>query len=418
MRLLRSRLACCAVTFAFVGAPPVWAEGELGPPLRDLASLDTPAALRSSEPSLAVAVDGGVFMSWFEKVDSTRHALRLSRLARGKWSKPETVAEGDSFFVNWADVPALVALGGDKLMMAWPWKSGGDPYAYDVRIAGSMDGGRHWTPPIIPHRDGTKTEHGFVSLVPAQVGGARAFWLDGRKFSQEKASQDSGHAQEGHGEMTLRTAWIGLDGALADEAEVDDRVCDCCPTSAVGHSGSAVVAYRDRTRGEVRDISVAWIGGHRCSDPAPVHADGWKTPGCPVNGPALDGEGDRLAVAWFTQPGDSGEVRVAFSNDRGRSFGAPTRVDEGNPMGRVGVILLGDGSALVGWLESRGSQAAFQVRRVSAAGRPGPAMTVARTSSARGAGFPRMVRSRDRVVFAWTATGEAHQVQVAVARIP
>src|SRR5262245_46536412 len=327
-----------------------------GPAVTGLGTLQSPARPYSGEPCLGTTQDGGFYLSWIERVDSTRHALRVARWGRPGWSDPNTVAEGESLFVNGADVPDLLVLGNDKLVMSWSWLSGGDPYAYDVRVSGSMDGGRRWTAPITPHRDDTKTEHGFVSLIPAAEGSVRAFWLDGRKMA--KKPEAGAHEDEGHGVMTLRTALVRLDGSLDAEEEVDNRVCDCCPIAAVGHGRGAVVAYRDRTLDDVRDVAVAWLDGTRWSDPAPVHTDRWKIKGCPVNGPAMDGNGDHLVVAWFTEAGDSAEVRVAFSGDKGRDFGDPVRVDQGKPMGRASVLMLDDGSALVGWLESRGPGAA------------------------------------------------------------
>ncbi|MEK7329705.1 MAG: hypothetical protein AAB113_02780, partial [Candidatus Eisenbacteria bacterium] len=69
------------------------------------------------------------------------------------------------------------------------------------------------------------------------------------------------------------------------------------------------------------------------------------------------------------------------------------------------------------WLEAREKEALFQVRRVSRDGAPGPTSTVARTSAARASGFPRMVRSGDRVVLAWTEAGKPSRVRTAVARL-
>jgi len=390
------------------------------PPIVDLKALKTPAHVGSGQPYLAVAAEGGVFLSWLEAADSSARALRVSRLTNNTWGAPLTVAEGDSFMVNAADVPIVAALGNDKLMVAWPWLSGGDRGAYHIRMSGSVDGGRHWTYPMIPHRDDTPTEHGFVSLVAAEEGGVRVFWLDGRKYGEASAEEDSAtadSAEHHHAETSLRTAWMGLDGSIKDEKEVDDRVCDCCPTAAVGRGSGALVVYRDRTRDEVRDISIAWLDEHGWSDPAPVHPDGWKIHGCPVNGPAMDAIGDRLAVAWFTEKDDVARAYVAFSNDHGRGFGAPIRIDDGHPLGRVSVIMLDDGSALVGWMEARGADGMFRVRRVSPA-QLSPSVTVARTSSTRASGIPRMVRTRDRIVFAWTAAEGTPQVLVAVARVP
>ena len=160
-----------------------------------------------------------------------------------------------------------------------------------------------------------------------------------------------------------------------------------------------------------------------------MHDDGWRIPGCPVNGPAMAADGSRVAVAWFTgaplpsdagrdrvrAAGEHGRVLVAFSDDAGASFGAPVRVDDGSAMGRVDLELL-DGGALVTWVERVDGQAEVRTRRASPDD-VGPAMTVTGTAARRASGFPRTARWGDRVVFAWTRTGEAPQVRAAVARI-
>jgi len=383
------------------------------PRLAEVHTIGSPAGIGSTEPALSVAPDGNAYLCWFERVDSTRTALRLSRFVKEGWLDAITVAEGDSFEVNWANVPAIVALGGDKLMIGWSWKTG-DGEACDVRISSSMDGGQSWTPPVVPHRDRTLTEHGFLSLVPAERGGARAFWLDGRKFADRAASDSS--SRHG-GETSLRTAWIGPDDALSDEAEVDDRVCDCCPTAAVGHGVRALVAYRDRRADDVRDVSVAWLEGDTWSEPAPVCVDGWRISGCPVNGPALDRAGSRLGVAWFTMAHDSPAVKLAFSDDLGHTFGRALRLDGGDPLGRVGLVLLDDGCALAGWIESRGADGLFQIRGVNHDGVLGAPVTVTHLSPTHASGIPRMARTGERLLLVWTEAGERPHVRTAIARI-
>ncbi len=384
-------------------------------PLMDLKSVTSPTPAGSAEPHLAVSPDGVVWMSWLERRPKGGHALRGARLAGARWTSPFTIAQGDSFFANWADFPTLLPRGGDHLVAHYLWKSGAGTYAYDVRLTRSKDGGRTWSAPRVPHRDGTPTEHGFVSLMPA-LGGTRAVWLDGRQSVRDSA----GHmlpVPEGSAEMTLRTTVLADDGTLTDERELDGRVCDCCQTAAVAIPGGALVAYRDRTADEIRDIQLTRMEGGRWSKPYPLHVDGWKIAGCPVNGPALAASGDRVAVAWFTGANDTSRVRVAFSDDRGAHFGAPVEVDEGAPLGRVHILLLEGGDALVGWLESRGKEALFQVRRVAGDGTTGSVMTVARTSTARSSGFPRLARSGNQVVLAWTEGGKPSHVRTAIARV-
>ena len=124
-----------------------------------------------------------------------------------------------------------------------------------------------------------------------------------------------------------------------------------------------------------------------------------------------------MAAAWFTGANDTSRVYVAFSDDDGARFGTPVRVDEGAPLGRTHVVLLPGGDALVGWLEARGKEALFEVRRVAGDGSAGPVVTVARTAAARASGFPRIARAGDQVIFAWTEAGKPSQVRTAIARV-
>jgi len=377
-------------------------------------SLHTPAGPGSGEPSLAVAAGGTVYMSWFEKLDRG-HALKVARLDGTRWSKPVTVAAGDSFFVNWADFPTLAVVGPNHLAIAWPWKSGGDTYAYDVRIAQSRDGGRTWGRFTIPHRDNTPNEHGFVSLVPAR-GGVRAVWLDGRKFPPKKPGTD-GHDEHG-GEMTLRSAVVAANGALSEETELDARVCDCCQTGAAATEDGMAVVYRDRSDKEIRDISIVRYRDGRWTEPVPVAADNWMMEGCPVNGPVIRARGERTVVAWFAMVGDRPRVQAAFSDHGGHGFASAVELPSAEALGRVDAILLADDTALVSWMEATGSEADIRVARVSTTAVIDEPITVARTSAARASGFPRMVQSGKRVIMAWTEIGSRNQVRVAAAVLP
>lgn len=373
----------------------------LAPTVRELA---TPAAGPSGEPELFAAADGQVILSWVERINDNRHALRFATLDGERWSQPLTVAEGDNWFVNWADFPSVVKLSDNSLAAHWLVKSAQAKYAYDVRLARSIDGGRTWGQPLTPHRDGTPTEHGFVSLVPFADGGALAtVWLDGRKTG--------GAAQTR--EMTLRYATINHDGTLADEAELDGRVCDCCQTAAARTSDGLLVVYRDRSDTEVRDFAVVRrLTNGAWTTPRTLHADNWQTRACPVNGASVAAHNRRVVVAWYTAARDEPQVKVSFSEDSGATFSEPIRADDGAAQGRVDVVLLED-SALVCWLEGTAQGGKIKARRIGFDGERFAALTVADTSTGRASGFPRLVRFGSAVIFAWTEAGASPQVRTA-----
>jgi hypothetical protein len=369
--------------------------------------IEPPAAPASAEPSVESGADGRVYLSWIEPVASGGHTLRFAAWEGSRWSEARTVAHGTDWFVNWADFPSLAALDDGTLAAHWLRKTGAGPYAYAVELSFSRDGGVSWSAPFSPH-DASPTEHGFVSKVPLPGGRMAAVWLDGR---------ETGAGHEGHsGPMTLRGAIFAAGGGIEREDRIDPRVCDCCQTAAVrAGDGSLVVAYRDRSEGEIRDIAVARFDGERWSEPRVVHDDGWEMPGCPVNGPALAAASEAVWLAWFTAPGaePAPRVRVAASRDAGRTFGPAIDVDAGRPAGRVDIAAFDDGSALVSWVDEGRGESEILARRVTAGGEPGPFVRVAPTPGSRSAGFPRTAAAGADLLLAWTEPGSASRIRTA-----
>ncbi|HEX8116895.1 MAG TPA: sialidase family protein, partial [Pyrinomonadaceae bacterium] len=359
---------------------------------------ESPAGADSREPELFSTADGKVILSWVEKKGEKVHALRFAVRGAAGWSDARTVAEGDNWFVNWADFPSVIALADGSLAAHWLVKSGPSTYAYDVNVSRSKDGGQSWAKPVVPHTDGTKTEHGFVSLLPLQDGRLGAVWVDGR------ATKDVKEGEEEKGplpvSMQLRYAALDAEGRLFDEAVLDERICECCQSTAAMTSEGPIVAYRDRSDAEVRDIHFVRREAGGWSAPRPVHADNWQINACPVNGPSVAADGRRVALAWYTEEGDTPRVQVAFSGDAGGTFGPAARVDDGGAMGRVDVVLLADGSALVSWMSGGADGGANKVRRVAPDGTLGPVAVIARTDPSRSSGFPRMARLGDTVYVA------------------
>ncbi len=406
-RAARRAAALAALLVAAAGAPG----GAQPAGWRDLVLAAAPGSLA---PNLAVT-QHGLLVSWLEPLPApaaSGHALRVARLEAGRWSVPVTVASGE-MFANWADFPALAEGHGGELYAHWLARTGAGKYAYSILVARSTDGGRTWRTLGPLHEDKTETEHGFVSFARDRDG-VRAFWLDGRETAAG-------------GAMALRTALLRGDRVGASEV-VDPRVCDCCQTAAarvaIGPAAAGpMVAYRDRTEDEIRDIAVSRAESGRWTVPAPAHRDGWKIPGCPVNGPVLAASGSdpHLALAWFTAADQRPRVQVAFSRDAGKSFGAPVVVDGERPLGRVALAMGPGGEAIVAWLAVAGQEGEIRVRRVAPTGRAGPALTISPASQARASGFPRLAIVGDQVAVAWVAAGEPSRLRagtVPLASIP
>jgi len=406
----RRAFAVFAILGAFAcGGPPPVPVAQWTPAME---RIDSPAGPASAQPFLT-ASSRGVLLSWFENVQGQNVLKFASRTANG-WSTPQKIVSGDDFFLNWADVPSVVRLQNGTLAAHWLRRNSPRGAGYDVEIATSSDEGQSWAPAFSPHHDGTKTQHGFASLFE-MPGGSTPFglvWLDGRQTTPAADPDD-----DAVGEMTLRSARYDASWQQQADDGVDLRVCDCCPTASASTADGIVVAYRDRSADEIRDIYVTRLADGKWSEPAAVHNDGWKIDGCPINGPALSASGRDVAVAWFAAPQDEGHSFVAFSRDGGRTFGAPVRVDDEGSFGRVSVAQLPDGSAVVSWIELANRQATFRIRRVGRDGSRSPALTVFDVGSRRGTSYPRLVRGDRELVLAWV-DGDPSRVQAAVVRLP
>jgi hypothetical protein len=444
----RLLLAVGAVSLGLIAwpllvAPAMTAQQAPGwPPA--IVTLSSPTNANAGEPQLTVS-DRGVLLSWIER-NGSRMTLRFAERTATGWTEPRTVAAGDDWSVNAVDVPSVLRLADGTLVANWLQKSGSGMHANDVRLSYSKDDGRTWAASFKPHRDNAPNERGFVSLFGMPDGGLGLIWLDGPAMSpdtghSEKAASDharggdhAGHQQggrQGHGgrggehgpmgvrrDLTVRFAAFDTAWKQAGELTVDPRVCECCPTAAASTSEGVLVAYRNRSDDEIRDIYVARLEQGKWSEPAAVHADNWRIPRCPVNGPALSASGRNVAIAWYTVKEEQGRAFAAFSRDAGRSFGTPIRLDDGGSIGRVDIQVLADGSALATWIEMADGRGQFRARRVTTDGERSTPVTVATLAGGRAGGSPRVARHGAELVLAWTETESgASQLRTATVRL-
>ena len=413
----RSTVLIGAILLCAGGATSCATEG--GPLPLTVEPVPSPTGVDAAEPFVGSGPDGQMTLSWLERNADSSVALRLATLAPdgATWSAPTEIVRRTDLFVNWADFPSVVPLGEGRLLAHWLQRSGSGRYAYDVHLSESRDGGATWGASAFPHAAGVPAEHGFVTILPTGNGGANILLLDGTAGALLKDSIRASTGKEpaeGHGgAMQLGFAnWA--DGAVTTTRMLDPRTCDCCQTASAMTSKGPIVVYRDRSDDEIRDISVVRLVNGEWTAPAPLHNDGWKIDYCPVNGPATSAIGDTVVAVWFTGAQDTSRVNVVFSTDAGATFNAPVRADDGLPAGRVDVEMLSGDAALVSWIERVGGDTAqVRARIVRRDGRVEPHVVVSPSSGTRSSGFPRMARTDDGVLIAWTIPGKPSRVELA-----
>ena len=364
--------------------------------------LPSPASANSQLSRVESDEAGNVYLSWVSEENDIA-TFSYATLAGNNWNNPIVISESSNWFINWSDFPMLSVANGN-MASHWLKMSAEGTYDYDVEASFFNAKNRKWSQPRILHTDGVNAEHGFVSMTPVNEDSVLITWLDGRDTRNSGAELN---------QMTIRAGVYSYDGQTLDEWELDSRVCDCCQTDSAMTSKGPIVVYRDRSEQEIRDISyVRYIDGS-WSEPRLIHADNWQIAGCPVNGPTVAAQGDRVAVAWFTAKDDLTKVQLALSNDGGDNFSAPILVASDHTIGRLGSTMLGSGEVAVSWVDIEGPEARVMVSLYSEDGRLLNETAVANTSASRRSGFPVIESVEETVYVSWTDVSAGPQVRVA-----
>ena len=368
-----------------------------------------PAEAGSVAPDLVTAPGGRVLLSWINRREGRRNALQFASYTEqaGWQSQPRTIAVGNSLVANAADTPHLLATPDGALWMQWLQAQPDGASGYDVVLARSRDGGVRWEQITRVNSDGTEAEHGFAVLWPDGQDALGIAWLDGR--AQGGGEHDGHHAA---GAMQLRANRFDMDLQRGTDAVVDARTCDCCQTALAMTARGPLLAYRDRSDDEIRDIAVTRLQNGVWRTPKTVHADGWKVASCPVAGPALAASGNNAAVLWYSEAGGSPMLRLARSVDAGDSFGAPVAVDAGAQVLGRAAVAVDARQVWVAWLRERPQGQTLMLARYAPDLSKKLQQVEVATLGARGmaSGYPKLAVDAGGAWLAWTDVvgGSAH----------
>jgi hypothetical protein len=363
----------------FITSVPVFAQGLASK------SIATPAGNHSLQPNWSTTPDGGAVLSWTEPAKAGTYSLRYAVRHGSAWSDARTIVVDRHFFRHPAEVPEVLQLAANQWMAHWVEMPSQTSEAEFVYVSSSTDGIK-WTEPSIAHKDRTPVEHGLVSMIGTANGEASLFWLTTPKGED--------------GPAYLMHTVVNASGKEIKEERLDMDVCSCCPTAVAKTAAGLIVAYRDHTSADVRDIAVLRFEKGQWLPSKIVYADNWKLNACPINAAAIAANGQHVAISWFTAAANSPKVQLVFSEDNGATFGKPVLVSTGHANGYTSIALDKDGGAIVSWLEKgAGADTRLLVRKVTSNSIAGPVLEVAKGGEAMG--YPRLGHSADATFIAW-----------------
>jgi hypothetical protein len=361
--------------------------------------LPNPSGPESLQAHWGTASDGSPLLSWVEKYKDGSLSLRYAIRRGAQWSEPRTIVTNRQFFRQPAESPSVISFPNGSFLAEWVEVPPGSGEAENLYVSASKNG-TQWSTPAMAHRDRSPVQHGLASTTVSGDDEASLVWLEALK------GEDAPSA--------LKRTVVNSSGAAVKEETLDSDVCTCCPTSIVKTAKGLLVAYRDHSPQDIRDIGIIRFENGRWQPSRILNADKWEINACPVNGPAAAAKDNRLAIAWYTEAQDNPRTQLALSNDNGATFSKPVRISTGNSFGHTSVALDDNGNAIVSWLEEgSGESVRILARQVTSAGVAGPVLEVAQGAQ-RTIGYPRLLEAGNET---WIAWGNSGDTRIQTARI-
>ncbi len=266
-------------------------------------------------PSVQIDEQGFVSVTWVEEDKETRTIFfARSEQAGGPLGTPVPVNRPTEQVYYRQESPA-VAVRGNEVVVSWsqthPKITPEKPFAGELRLSKSVDGGRTFAPSVRVNDDGQVIQHTFDSIRIASDGTIHMAWIDGREGKKEPGTFVARSRDQGR--------------TVEKNFKIDDETCVCCRTSVTTSAdGIVYVAWRKIFEGNVREtvVSRSSDGGETFSPSVVVGHDGWVYPACPHRPASLgvDHQG-RLYVVWYTEgTEETPAIYLAYSDDQGKTF--------------------------------------------------------------------------------------------------
>lgn len=342
---MRNFAATCIVLLSSFVSMQVWAEtsepaATLGPK-----SVTVHQVKSLVGPSVQIDEQGVVSAAWVEEDKETRVILfARSEQPGGPIGRPVPVNQPTENVYYRQESPALAVLG-NEVFVTWsqthPKITPDKPFAGELRLSKSSDGGRTFSPSILVNDDNQVGQHAFDALQAARDGTLHMAWIDGREGKKEP------------GTFVARSTDHGY--TISKNLKIDDDTCVCCRTAVTTSAdGTVYVAWRKIFDGNIREtvISRSMDAGETFSPPVIVGNDRWVYPACPHRPASLgiDRQG-RLYVVWYTEGSDeTPAIYLAYSDDQGKTFSDKKQLNRSkgtfpdhpqmavDPAGRIAVI--------------------------------------------------------------------------------
>ncbi len=236
------------------------------------------------------------------------------------------------------------------------------PMTGHVRFSYSLDDGKSFAAPVTVNDNHEAISHRFGALAVDGGGRIHIAWLDKR---DQAAARRRGESYRG---AALYYAVSDASGAFTANQKIADHTCECCRVAlALDTDRTPVIVWRHIFGRNIRDHALVRLDNAK--QPVRVSRDHWAVDACPHHGPAIAiGRDGVYHIAWFTNAAAKPGLFYSRSDDRGKTFSAPTHFgSDQRQAGHPALLSLGR-RVYLGWKEFDGKVTSIYVMVSNSAG--------------------------------------------------
>jgi hypothetical protein len=266
---------------------------------------------RARSIDVAAAPDGTIYVA----LGMNEHIFVSRSTSNGRTFSPPVQVSEERAIVLDIERPAIAATDNGRVTVAWSSLE----YSGSILYAVSRDGGESFSEAIKVSGE-PKPETVLVRMTFDDETNPVLAWLENSTL-QLARSVDNGDS-------------------FATTTLADDLTCECCHPQPLVHGEQVFIAYRNLEKesgqDDIRDIflTISNDGGQTFATETRVSDAHWMINACPIAGPSLVTNGEKLFVSWIDCRYDINknfgrtDIWLATSTDDGQTFSANRRVNQ------------------------------------------------------------------------------------------
>lgn len=363
-----------------------------------------PSLSCANAPSAVFANNGRLWLAWA----FGEHVYVNYSDDKGKtYSAPVVVnSVPEKIYANGENRPKIVIADNGHIYISWTQQLA-ERFSGHIRFSRSVDGGKHFSDPIIVNDHRVITSHRFEALAVNQRGDIYLAWLDKR---DQLAAKKAGQPYQG---AALYYA-VSTDAGLSFEhnEKIIDSTCECCRVAmAIDNDQLPVVLWRHVFGDNVRDHAlVKFNDRQQAGEVVRVSHDQWQIEACPHHGPDISiAEDGRYHLVWFNNAAERHGLFYAHSSDQGKTFSTPLNFGNYKAQAAHPQAISSGQRVYLLWKEFDGKQASLISMQSSDSGETwGSPRVIAKTTGA--SDHPLLIAEGNKVYGVWHRRGEHYQL--------